>query len=45
MVTSEWQCPKCHVKVSETIAVEVAHRCPSNQRKVTSFVLVRKEQK
>jgi len=35
-----WLCPKCEKVEVQAIAVEVAHRCPSNKNLMTQFEVV-----
>ena len=35
-----WQCPKCQACTVQAVALEVAHRCPSNRSQMTQFVVV-----
>ena len=32
-----WRCPKCEKRIEVLSAVEVVHKCPSNQSKMTYF--------
>ena len=32
-----WTCPKCKKSIETMGSIEVAHRCPSNGRKMTQF--------
>ena len=44
MKLSTWQCIKCNATIMVRGATEVAHRCPSNQRLMTTFKIKQTEE-
>jgi hypothetical protein len=38
-----WGCPKCEYQIQVLSAVDVSHKCPKNDKKVTFFNKVKNE--